>query len=136
MDNQKIENQLNLSLDATMEEREKSLELNVGYDEGTENWELIVKYHGALERIASGLIQVEILIHGYAIVTLPENLIESFANLEEVEYIEKPKRLFFQLSRGKIASCILPVTIQEPYLTGAGTTGGVQIRYTFYQIPD
>lgn len=121
MDNQKIENQLNLSLDSTMEERDKSLELNVGYDEEDRTWELIVKYHGELERIASELIQVEILINGYAIVTLPENLVESFANLEEVEYIEKPKRLFFQISQGKIASCILPLTVQEPFLTGAGT---------------
>ena len=32
MNNEKLENLLNLALDATSEEREKSLELNVGYD--------------------------------------------------------------------------------------------------------
>ena len=32
MNNEKLENLLNLALNATPEEREKSLELNVGYD--------------------------------------------------------------------------------------------------------
>ncbi|MDD2971039.1 MAG: S8 family serine peptidase [Lachnospiraceae bacterium] len=120
MANQKIENQLNLSLEATPQEREKSLELDVGYDAIDRTWELIVKYHGDITGLANELIQVELLINGYAIVTLPESLVESFANLEEIEYIEKPKRLFFQVYQGKIASCILPVTIQEPNLTGRG----------------
>ena len=50
MNNQKIENLLNLSLDSTMEERDKSLNLNVGYDKMTKEWEVIVKYHGDLKR--------------------------------------------------------------------------------------
>lgn len=120
MDNQKIENQLNLSVDSSMEERDKSLDLNVGYDKEDKTWELIVKYHGDIARAANELIQVEILINGYAIVTLPESLIDSFANLEEIEYIEKPKRLFFSVTEGKRASCILQVTIQEPFLSGKG----------------
>lgn len=120
MSNEKIENLLNLSLEATMEERDKSLELNVGYDKEDKTWELIVKYHGDLERVASERIKVELLTAGFAIVTIPQSLIEAFADLEEVEYIEKPKRLFFNVSQGKIASCILPVTIREPYLSGQG----------------
>lgn len=35
MDNPKRENLLNLALDATSEEREKSLELSVGYEPGS-----------------------------------------------------------------------------------------------------
>ena len=46
-------------------------------------------------RLNSELITVEELIAGYAIVTIPENLIDSFTGLEEIEYVEKPKRLFF-----------------------------------------
>ena len=103
-----------------MEERDKSLELNVGYDRQDRTWELIVKYHGDISRVANELIKVELLVNGYAIVTIPESLIEGFANLEEIEYIEKPKRLFFQVTQGKIASCILPVTIQDPFLRGNG----------------
>lgn len=118
MDNEKLENLLNLSLDSSMEERDKSLELNVGYDKREQTWELIVKYHGDLLQAADESIQVELLTNGYAIVTISEKLIEAFANLEEVEYIEKPKRLFFSLLEGKRASCILPVTVQFPFLSG------------------
>ena len=39
----KIENILNLALDATREEREKSLNLDVGYDVADDSWEVIVK---------------------------------------------------------------------------------------------
>ena len=38
MASQKIENLLNLALDATQEEREKSLELEVGYDPVEREW--------------------------------------------------------------------------------------------------
>lgn len=121
MDSQKIENLLNLSLNSTMEEREKSLMLNVGYDEIDRTWELIVKYHGDLEKIASETIQVEVLTAGYAIVTLPESLIQAFTALDEVEYIEKPKRLYFSVNNGRAASCISPVTNSAPFLSGSGT---------------
>ena len=46
MDNSKIENLLNLALNSTMEEREKSENLNVGYNEAERTWEVIVKNHG------------------------------------------------------------------------------------------
>lgn len=120
MDSQKLENLLNLALDSSEEEREKSLELNVGFDSREKLWELIVKYNGDLSRLGSSIIKVEELIAGYAIVTIPQNLIESFVELEEVEYVEKPKRLFFSLLQGKQASCIVEVTAREPYLTGRG----------------
>lgn len=42
MNDQKIENQLNLALEATEEEREKSVVLNTGYDREERTWELIV----------------------------------------------------------------------------------------------
>ena len=43
MNNQKLENMLNLALNATPQEREKSLQLNVGYAPSEKTWELIVK---------------------------------------------------------------------------------------------
>ena len=46
MEGQKTENLLNLALDATQEEREKSLELEVGYHPGEREWDLIIKYSG------------------------------------------------------------------------------------------
>ena len=51
MDSQKNENLLNLSLEATEEEREKSPVLMTGFDPQEDRWELIVKYGGELSRI-------------------------------------------------------------------------------------
>lgn len=121
MDSQKLENLLNLSLNATREEREKSLDLDVGYDEDNNLWELIVKYSGDLSGLDSSIIRVERLIGGYAIVTIPQNLISTFAELEEIEFVEMPKRLYFSIQQAKEASCILPVTVADPYLSGRGT---------------
>ena len=50
MPSQKFENLLNLALETSMEERDKSLELNIGYEREDNTWELIVKYHGDLRQ--------------------------------------------------------------------------------------
>ena len=47
---QKKENLLNLSLDATEAEREKSPALQMGYDQNTKRWELIIQYNGTVEK--------------------------------------------------------------------------------------
>lgn len=96
MPNAKLENLLNLALSATAEEIQKSQILATGYTPATRTWELIVKYHGALERLESEVIHIEPLINGYAIATVREDFIDAFAELDEVEFIEKPKRLYFE----------------------------------------
>ncbi len=48
MADQKAENLLNLALDATAEELEKSPALSVGFNREEKRWELIVKYNGDL----------------------------------------------------------------------------------------
>lgn len=125
MISQKLENLLNLALSIEESERQKSAQLNVGYSEATDTWELIVKYNGDIGRLSGSVIQVEELIAGYAIVTIPENLIDTFAQLDEVEYVEKPKRLYFSTLQGRQASCVFPVTVREPFLTGRGVLVGI-----------
>lgn len=120
MANQKMEVLLNLALETEESERRKSDQLEVGFSESTGTWELIVKYNGDIGRLQSNVIRVEELIAGYAIVTIPESLIDIFTQLDEVEYVEKPKRLYFSTLAGKQASCIYPVTARAPYLTGRG----------------
>ena len=95
MPNSKLENLLNLALSATEEERQKSQSLMTGYNTATKSWELIVKYHGALERLESDVIHIEPLISDYCIATVREDFIDAFADLDEVEYVEKPKYLYF-----------------------------------------
>ena len=46
MPDQKIENLLNLAMNALPQERAKSENLNVGYDPTTRLWDVIVKYSG------------------------------------------------------------------------------------------
>lgn len=105
MDSQKLENLLNLSLESTQEEREKSRVLEVGFDREDRSWELIVKFHGDIGRLADENIGVEVLLAGYAIVTLPESLIPALVALEEIEFVEKPKELFYDVYAAKEQSC-------------------------------
>lgn len=120
MDSQKNENLLNLALDTAPVERERSLELNVGYDEREKTWEVIVKYHGSLQELAEWGILTEELIAGYAILTVPESEMGRLAEVEQIEYVEKPKRLFFSDLAGNTASCFAPGSRLYEGLTGKG----------------
>ena len=125
MASQKIENLLNLALDATPGEREKSLELDVGYDSAENEWDLIVKYSGSLERVKELAAKVVELQNEYAIVTIRESEIENLAQIPEIEYIEKPKRLFFQVANGRRVSCIDTVQDARFGLYGQGVLTAV-----------
>lgn len=103
---QKIENQLNLALDITEEERQKSESLDIGYDLEEKEWELIVKYSGTLERVRTRAVYVTELTGGYAIIQIKESQIKELAAFPEVEFIEKPKSLYFQIENGRRVSCI------------------------------
>ncbi len=116
MDNQKIENQLNLAIEATPQERSKSMDLDVGFNQGTANWEVIVKFYETEEELRAvferafpkeaSRIKIIDLNGKYMILEVPENLVERVAALPEIEYMEKPKRLFFAVNNGRSASCI------------------------------
>ena len=120
MQDQKLENVLNLALDASEEERDKSLELNVGYNPIDREWDLIVKYSGSLDCVRALGAQVVEMQNKFAIVTIRESLIDAMSACPAVEYVEKPKRLFFQIENGKRASCIPPVQRPPLSLTGRG----------------
>lgn len=126
MENQKLENQLNLALSVGEQIRMSSDNLGTGYDDVGQRWELIVKYSGDLSRYASADVSIEELISGYAIVTLPEAMIPAFSELEEIEYIEKPKRIFPQVEMSLSVSCFTDVLAPPP--EGEGLSGeGVYI---------
>ena len=130
MSNEKIENLLNLALDATEQEREKSLDLDTGYDKEERTWEVIVKFGGTEESLKRLLaqnfpkeydrIKITNLRNEYAILLLPEHIVELVAALTEIEYMEKPKLLFFAVNNGRRVSCINP--LQTGQMQG-GTAG-------------
>lgn len=103
---QKAENLLNLALDATEEERVRSLELEVGYDPIDREWDLVIKYSGSLEAVRAIATSVAEMANEYAVITIAESRISALAQLPTVDFIEKPKRLFFQMENGKRVSCI------------------------------
>ena len=117
---QKLENILNLALETPEEEREQTESLNVGYSAETRSWELIVKYHGSLDRLREQNIVVEELIAGYAILTVPEALVDMVSDTPEIEYVEKPKRFYYGQTFPAGTSCFPPVTMRTPFLNGRG----------------
>ncbi len=127
MDSQKRENMLNLALDTPQAERERSVELSVGYDEVTELWEVIVRYIGDIIRLREQGIEVVPLLGNYAVLRLSREQLDEVTSDNDITYIEKPKRLFFGVERGKAASCILPLQLGDnlttqplPQLYGSG----------------
>lgn len=117
---QKAENLLNLALDATQEEREKSTQLEIGYNPVEKTWELVIKYSGNLDEVREIAESVTELLNEYAIIIVKESVIETIAALPQIEYIEKPKRLFFQIANGKRVSCINEVQGSRFSLFGQG----------------
>lgn len=134
--NQKLEELLQLALQTPEETRVRTEELNVGFDTDTRSWELIAKYHGSLDVLEQFNVQVEYLIAGYAILTAPEALVERVVELEQIEYIEKPKRYFYEAEMPTDNSCIAQVSLRDPFLTGAGILIAVLDSGIDYRMPE
>ncbi|MDF2612210.1 MAG: hypothetical protein K0R92_3684, partial [Lachnospiraceae bacterium] len=133
----KADNQLNLALDVSNATREKTLDLNVGYTPVTDTWELIVKYSGNISRIAEELdMTLTILQNEYAIIRIREDLIDRLSAYEEIEFIEKPKRLFYEVSEGRTASCINPLQTAQYNLFGSGVIVAIIDSGIDYSHPD
>ena len=133
---QKIENILNLALEVTPEERARSAELDVGYDAGERAWDLIVKYSGSLDAARETSESVTELLNNYAVVRIREDRIEALASLPEVEFIEKPKSLYFQADVGRQVSCIDAVQTAPYDLSGRGVLIGIVDSGIDYENPD
>lgn len=136
MDDQKMDNLLNLAFDSSQEEREKSFDLNVGYDPRTNLWDVIVKYSGELEEILEEGMSAVPLLNQYAVMTMTQEKIQRLAQKERVEYIEKPKRLFFAVFEALQASCIRSLQLPPAGLSGKGVLVGMVDSGVDYRHPD
>ncbi len=137
MNSSKVDNQLNIALDVGEETRERTIDLEVGFNEENQTWELIVKYNGSLNRVREELqVSVVELMNEYAIITIPQNQIEQLSQYEEIEFIEKPKRLSFAVLEGMTVSCILPLQTERYNLTGRGVITAVIDSGVDYSHPD
>lgn len=130
-----------MALQTPEDVRARTDELNIGFDTATQTWELIVKYHGNLDNLRILGVRVEYLIAGYAILTVPEPLVERMVELEEIEYVEKPKRYFYGAEMPTYNSCVAQVVLREPFLTGKGVLvaildSGIDYRLSEFRKPD
>lgn len=125
MADQKIENLLELSLDVDEQTREKSENLQVGYDTQDAKWEIILRYSGEMANLAERYENWVDLLGGFAIAEVTKEQLLQLSEEPLVEFIEKPKALSFAVYEGKLVSCIPPVQ-RPPYsLTGQGILVGI-----------
>jgi subtilisin family serine protease len=146
MADQKIENLLNVSLGVTEEERLKSPDLEVGYNAQDKSWEIIVRYIGDITELQKKYPEIKItqLLNQYAIINTPQRYVVDISNEKLVEFVEKPKRLYFEIESGKAESCISSVQegLENPYkLFGEGVIvavidTGIDIYNNEFQNPD
>ncbi len=125
MADQKIENLLELSLDVDEQTREKSENLQVGYDTQDAKWEIILRYSGEMGNLSERYENWVDLLGGFAIAEVTREQLLQLSEEPLVEFIEKPKALSFAVYEGKLVSCIPPVQ-RPPYsLTGQGILVGI-----------
>ncbi len=118
--NQKLENLLNLSLDTTAEERSRSSELETGYNQEEQTWgadrKILRESGGGAGAWCPGGGNAQRVRDSDG----KESQIPLISALPQIEYIEKPKRLFFAVDQAKTASCVNLLQEAPPYLSGRG----------------
>ncbi len=127
-DNQKLDSMLNLAVDVSEEDREESRELGVGYNIQEKTWRLIVKYTGDLTEIEEAVpgSRAIPLYNQYGIIQIPADQIDVLASLPQIQFIEKPKQLYFSLDTVRSISCVNSVQAVPGEESNGG--GGSSLR--------
>lgn len=116
----------------------QSTALNAGNIEGTNLWEVIVKFNGDILKVGEEIgAEVELLNVNYAIITLTLDKIPLLLNYTEVEHIEAPKILALNIHKELAKSCI--TNVQSSYqfnLSGEGVLIAVLDSGIDYTHPD
>ena len=108
-------------MDVSEEERKKSSQLSAGYDQADQTWEFVIKYSGSEDALnAFWPRPIVFLYNQYAISRGTSEEIERLASNPQVEWIEKPKQMEYEVLDGIRASCINAVRPPEAGLTGNG----------------
>ena len=104
--------------------------------------EVIVRYNGDIRKLEAEIgIEVEILEFNYAIITLRAEQVEELYNHTEIEYIEIPKIVTFNVEQERSNIC-LPTLENSSYdLTGRGTIiaiidSGIDYTHPDFRNPD
>lgn len=112
MENGKIAGGLMVDLQLPEALRQKTISGEINDSE--HRWEVIVKYSGDLEPYRTQIpFEAEYINENVAIVFLNPSDLLKFAQIPEVEYIEAPRRLWFQLEEGRREICVNALQVQE-----------------------
>ena len=87
--------------------------------------EVIVKYNGDILYLQDTFDAVELLNNSYAIITGTTEQIRTLYTNPNIEYIELPKTLEYELSNSRYSACITRVQSNPFNLTGKGTAIGI-----------
>ena len=136
MNDQKLENQLNLAIDATEDERIRSGNLKVGYDANDRTWEVIIKYTKTLDEVRRIAESVTELFGGFAILRMKEENLRRLTEIPQITYVEKPKSFYFALQEAKEASCMTEVQSGMEGLSGKGVLFACVDSGVSYTHPD
>lgn len=103
----------------------------------TGRWQIVVKYNGDIAAVAAregGVAQI--INDQFAVLSIPQQNIRNLLNYTEVEYMETPKRMVYDVTNME-ASCITSVQNNAPYqLTGTGVLLGIIDSGINYAHPD
>ena len=111
-------------------------ESNIGYDEGTGRWEVLVKYNGDIADVAKEVgAGVEVLGNGFAILTLPSASIPRLSSFPQIISIERPRLLTHSLYDSLLEACVTQVH-QDDALSGRGVLVAILDSGIEYTHPD
>ena len=82
--------------------------------------EVIVKYQNDLFAYQNIFTSIEIFEDNFAIVTLPENLLNTLNTLPDIIYFELPKTLNYDLSSSRFSVCLSRAQAEPYFLNGEG----------------
>ena len=119
----KIDTEFRLALDLDEKVREKSNDLNVGFDERSGEWELIIRYIRSLSDVAKEIpITYTELLNGYAVIRINQEYINELSNHPNIIWIEKPNTMITEIFTAMRISCIPRVKANPLNLSGEGIT--------------
>ena len=99
--------------------------------------EVIVKYNGNIDYIESTLgADFEPLGQGYGIITGTTRQIKELYGISQIEYVELPKTLTFELSNSRYSVCVTRAQGSPFNLSGEGTAIGIIDSGIDYTHPD
>lgn len=108
MPEENVDTALQIAREAIAEGIDTNDDLLYGYDEANQSWQVIIKYNGDIKKIETLFADTKVveLFNQYAVVTTKAQYLSAIAALPEVEYMEKPKKLYYNLDFSRSISCI------------------------------